>query len=326
MAAALRILVAPLDWGLGHATRCIPLIRKYLAEGNEVILAGYGRSGSLLQKTFPDLTYVELPGFVVRYPKGKNFLLKMAIQLPRLWLAVRKEHRALDRLIARYQPDFILSDNRYGLYSKKVKTAILTHQLFIRAGIWSKPVNTINQFYLQKFDQCLVPDYETDPTLSGALSHGKKLPFAVSYLGPLSRFEKACEKKSGFRFRYTVLLSGPEPQRSLLEKKLAAALQHTNAPFAIVQGKPDREAENEQGENRFAHLDTEQLYALINDSEMLICRPGYSTLMDLEILGKKALFIPTPGQTEQEYLAHYHAGKYPWIAQHEIENTDFSMY
>lgn len=242
-------------------------------------------------------------------------------QVPSLLKVIRKEHRELQKLIEKHQFNEVLSDNRYGLYSDKIRCSIITHQLFIPAGIFSGFIRNVNHRYLSKFSDCLVPDYENFPGLSGELSHGKHHLNNLSYIGPLSRFENACKKKETYRYKYLVILSGPQPQKNILEQKLQERLHHSGCSCAFVNSEI-RSADHH--EFHFYDLqNTKELFALINDSEIIISRSGYSTLMDLEILQKKAILIPTPGQPEQEYLGKLHHNTYQLLPQNEIDTFSF---
>ncbi|HRE74960.1 MAG TPA: glycosyltransferase family protein [Flavobacteriales bacterium] len=305
-----RILVAPLDWGLGHASRCIPLIKQYVAEGHQVILATYGNSAALLQNEFPELRSILLPGIEIRYPKNSGMKITMLKQYFTIKKAIRSEHRLLQNIIEKEKIDRVISDNRYGLYSSKTHCTIITHQLFIRAGIFSGIINAINRSYLKKFDEVWVPDFEDEKNLSGALSHGKHRLKNVKYIGPLSRYQGQSGKMTEKKFDILILLSGPEPQRSLLEIELANKLKSTTNKIALIRGTL-QEIENPFTSDTLTipMANEKQLLELIRHSEHIICRSGYSTIMDLHALGRTAEFIPTPGQTEQVYLAQLHKPK-----------------
>ncbi|MDB5210036.1 MAG: UDP-N-acetylglucosamine-N-acetylmuramyl-(pentapeptide) pyrophosphoryl-undecaprenol [Sediminibacterium sp.] len=301
-----KILIAPLDWGLGHATRCIPIIRALIANGYQVIAAAEGSQAHLLQTEFPSLIILPLTGYRVRYSKSKlGLAFTLLAQLPRLQRTIKQEYRWLDSVIDEHHIDLVISDNRYGLSSKKIPCIFITHQLTIKAPfVWlEKVLQGINYRYINQYNSCWVPDVAGDVNAAGVLSHPAILPSTkVHFIGLLSRFQlRTAEKK----YDYCILLSGPEPQRTLLEEKLLAGFSSVQRKILLVRGKP--------GSNDVVHtshhieiknhLPGDELQEAILQSEYIISRSGYTTVMELLSLQKKAILIPTPGQTEQEYLA-----------------------
>ena len=314
MSQTKRILVAPLNWGLGHAARCIPVIRELQRQSVEVILASDGRALELLKKEFPALAAVELPGYDITYHTG-NMAGNMARQLPKILRAVYREHRFTQKLIARRRLDGIISDNRYGCFSKKIPSVFLTHQLNIQTPYpaLSRMVNFFNHRFIQKFDACWAPDVAGEPNLSGKLSHGvfqKK----VRFVGALSRMKSFKTEK---KYDVIAVLSGPEPQRTFLEKAIVEQASRLPQHFLIVQGKTERQERFfiEKNVEIVSFLTSAELNEAILSSEIFIGRSGYSTIMDLAKLGKPALLIPTPGQTEQEYLAEKFRGEGVFLMQ-----------
>jgi uncharacterized protein (TIGR00661 family) len=313
-----RILVAPLHWGLGHVTRCIPIIQYLRAQGHEVILASDGDAKALLQLEFPDLLCVDLPAYQISY-HTESMVLNVAMQLPRLARTVRQEHDATQQIMQKHAITAIISDNRFGCWSSVVPSFFMTHQLQIQSKnyVAQKLGNWLMQRAMSNFSEIWVPDNsEPERSLAGVLSHGYHLPKPVRYLGPLSRMP------APQAYDVIVVLSGPEPQRSkleaiLLEQALALPMQ-----FLFVQGKPQVNRQYFAAEHIevVSYLTTSALNAAINSSGAVVCRSGYSSIMDLAVLGKKALLIPTPGQTEQEYLAEYFAerGVFPYQKQNQI--------
>lgn len=302
-----RILVAPLDWGLGHATRCIPIIKALLANGYDVLLAGEGNQASLLRQEFPQLVCLPLKGYRIRYSRARWWLpFKLLQQLPRLLRTVQRENEWLKQCIEDRNIDLVISDNRYGLYSQKVPCIFITHQLTIKApfGLLEKILQRINYGYINRFTACWVPDTATAPGAAGILSHPRRLPrVPVHYIGLLARFEK---KDPAPVYDYCIVLSGPEPQRSILEKKIFYCLDDTRAKILLVRGLPGSKEilvvpEHVEVRN---HLHTADLQMALLQSEYIVSRSGYTTIMELLSLGKKSILVPTPGQTEQEYLAH----------------------
>lgn len=298
-----RILISPLNWGLGHATRCIPIIKALEANNFEPILASDGDALGLLKKEFPHLLALELPSYAIEYAKkGKNFKWKLFLQLPKMVATIKKENQIIKNWISEYQIVGIISDNRLGIHSKKVPSVFITHQLNVLTGNTSWLTTKLHHLYIKKFNECWVPDNEGTPNLSGKLGHLEE-PFRhIRYIGPLSRLHK---KAVPIRYDLMVILSGPEPQRTFLEEKLITELQDYNKPVLFIKGKVEDKQTIEKA-NQFTfynYMDSEQLELAFNESEKILCRSGYTTIMDLAQLGKKAFFIPTPGQYEQEYLA-----------------------
>lgn len=309
-----RILVAPLDWGLGHATRCIPLVEALLARGCLVWLAGEGAQQHLLQEAFPELPFLHLPGYRIRYARTAGGLAwKMVQQYPRLLRAIRQEQEWLQEKMASHAFDAVISDNRYGLCHPDAACIFITHQLRIKSwlGRWTETLlQKKNYKYISRFQACWIPDKEGAASLAGELSHpAKKPPVPVRYIGWLSRFRKlSLSEKEG---HILVVLSGPEPQRSLLEEKIIQGISHYEGTATVVRGLPGSTGLIPSTNMiRFInHLPARELNEEMQQAEWVISRSGYSTIMDLVSVGKKSVLVPTPGQTEQEYLAAYLAGK-----------------
>ncbi len=298
-----RILVAPLDWGLGHATRCIPLIRELQARGARPYLATSGRAFHLLEKEFPGLPLLPLASYGVRYP-GDYLLLQLALQVPRILAGVRREYVQVQEFVRRYHLDGVISDNRLGAFSKQVKSVYLTHQLHFMAPAPRLAVlaDGVHHWFIRRYDECWVPDTPMIPGLAGALSHP---PLSrTRYIGPLSRLSPSISP-SEYRYDLLVLLSGPEPQRTRLEDRLLEQLSRIDKQVLLVQGITEKEARWQAAPHIqcISYLKGEELEAALKGSRLVICRSGYSTIMDLARLGQRALFVPTPGQTEQLYLA-----------------------
>tara|TARA_R100000750_G_scaffold62660_1_gene57175 strand:- start:65354 stop:66421 length:1068 start_codon:yes stop_codon:yes gene_type:complete len=316
-------LVCPLDWGLGHAARCVPIINALMDLGHDVIIAADNAPFNLLKTTFPQLQFVQLPGYIIRYTTNGRMSLKMLQQLPGLLRSIKKEHRLLQNIINEYKIDLVISDNRYGCWSQEVPSIFITHQLFIQAPYGKKWLNKINHHFIQKFNECWVPDIETENNLSGNLSHTKKLnKIPTFFIEPLSRFSDK-ELSSEQKYDAFVVISGPEPQRTVFESLVAKQAEKTALKLVLVRGLPSENiipeylhSENIEVHN---HLPTELFLEKIGQSKLVVSRAGYSTIMDLAVLGKKAVLVPTPGQTEQEYLARYHFEKQHYYTQTQQE-------
>jgi uncharacterized protein (TIGR00661 family) len=307
-----RILVAPLDWGLGHATRCIPIINGLSALDCDVWLAGDGAQEELFKLEFPKLRFLSLPGYRVKYGQSRIALLwNMLVQSPRILKMIRHEHEWLEEKINDYSFDAVISDNRYGLYHPTVPCVFITHQLAIKSpfGKWSEVLlRKRNYSYINRFTECWIPDVQQGPGLSGELSHPAKKPsIPLKYLGPLSRMELIDGVSAAFDTDLLIILSGPEPQRTLLEEIIINDIAHYPGRAIVVRGLPGslQLIPSTNTIKFYNHLSAAELNIEMNRAGYVISRSGYSTIMDTVKLGKKSILIPTPGQTEQEYLGRY---------------------
>ena len=298
-----------LDWGLGHVTRSVPIIQGFLDEGAEIVIAGAGRAGDLLQKEFPQLSYIALPAYAPTY-SGGDMVLDMAKQAFHFLKVIDEEHKLLQSLIDEHQFDIVISDGRFGMHTKKRPCIMIAHQIALQMpGIMklAEPlVNLKNRSYLNKYTEVWIPDHSTPQNLSGKLSHIKGLPNSYKFIGPLSRLRNVDDKT--IPNSVLVLISGPEPQRSTFQKLIEAQLPLSPYQFVIVEGRPEKAITGNAHDNTIRsipYLTGTELSTEIAKADMIVCRSGYSSIMDLAALGKKALLIPTPGQTEQEYLAKH---------------------
>lgn len=303
------ILVAPLDWGLGHATRCIPIIRELIADNCRVLIAASGKTEILLRAEFPNLRFLCLPGYNIEYAASAwGLAAKIVVQIPKVLSAIKEEQAWLEKMVEEEKIDAVISDNRYGLYHPGIRSIFITHQLLIKAPVKLAEdfLQEINYQYINKFSECWVPDAEGENNLAGELSHPASLPdIPVRYIGTLSRFNN--ENVVDGKDYLLVILSGPEPQRTLLENSLLEELKAYKDPVVLVRGLPAAEDRLEIAENIsvFDHLSASALERKITAASLVIARSGYSTVMDLAQLKKKSILIPTPGQTEQEYLSEH---------------------
>jgi uncharacterized protein (TIGR00661 family) len=309
----MKILICPLNWGLGHATRCVPIIHKLLTENHEVIIAADGFPLVFLQQQFPDLKFIELKSYSVFYSSGKTQIFSILKSIPHILTGILKEHSWLNKLLKKEHFDQVISDNRFGLWTKKSHCIYITHQLMIKMprGLkWLEPlVWLIHRSVIHRFNECLVPDFEGIPNLSGDLSHKYRLPVNAKFIGPLSRFQG---KKiiPDNKFEVIGIISGLEPQRSIFENYLIDRFRNENLKTLLVCGQPQEKIIERQVGNikLISHLTDQELAAFLTGSVKIIARSGYSTIMDLNALNclEKTEFIPTPGQTEQEYLCRLH--------------------
>lgn len=329
----MKVLVAPLDWGLGHATRCVPLVQSMLELGWSVTLAGEGPSLNILTKEFPELPTLKLKGYRIKYPKNGFWLIpNLLLQVPKIFQTISEERKWLEEAQKEHQWNLIISDNRYGLSVPNATCIFMTHQLWVLSG-WGNHIDKIlnRQLHnwIKSFDQCLIPDEEKDGGIAGSLSHptvpciseGRPSPSSLFpslpstiprplspvpcpciYIGPLSRLTPDGDKEGN---KILILLSGPEPQRSLLEEKIIEQIKDIDEQFLVVRGLPTvKQQPADSSHIEFKnHLSSFDLSEAIAKAKLVICRSGYSSVMDLLRLRKKAILIPTPGQTEQLYLA-----------------------
>lgn len=312
----MRILVAPLNWGLGHASRCVPLIERLQREGHEVVLGGDGESLSLLRKHFPTLGVLPLAPLELRYGSGKRQVRAMVRALPKIIRSARLDHRMLENYLLYEQIDEVISDNRFGLWSHKTRCIYMTHQLTValpRPWQWFEPlVARWHRRIIARYDECWIPDETVmpngQPGLAGRLSHPAVLPPNAKYIGALSRFAGKAYQPDN-TYRVVAILSGLEPQRTMLEKELCKRYENADESVLIIRGKI-------QGPPTVVRhgkltivpwLDDDHTAAYLAGAERIICRSGYSSVMDMYALGvmPKVEWHPTPGQPEQEYLAAY---------------------
>ncbi len=314
------ILVAPLHWGLGHATRCIPIIRALIDSGYDVIIGSDGAALSLLQKEFPGLESLELPSYDIQYSKkGYLFKLKLLLNIPHIRKTISRENQLVRTLVESGKIQGIISDNRPGVHSKSIPSVYITHQLNVFSGITSRLSGGAHRKVIRKFDECWVPDIKGPGNLSGKLGHLDKPILSVKYIGPLSRLTYNDLPK---KYDIMCLLSGPEPQRTILEKKLTQLFNSSEKRVLMVRGvMTESQSQRTLGNMTIVdYLTSIDLEEAINTSEIILSRSGYTTIMDLAVLGKKAFFIPTPGQEEQKYLARRlkRQGLVPFCKQNEF--------
>jgi len=288
---------------LGHATRCIPIINALITHNYEPIIASDGAALEFLKKEFQQLKTFELPSYNVSYPKkAKNFKLKLIKDAPYLIKTIQKEKKVIEALVETEKIDGIISDNRFGVRHNDIPSVFITHQLRVLSGSTTWLSSKLHQKIISKFDECWVPDHIGTTNLSGDLGHTDTFKSCVKYLGPLTRFKKL---NINTKYDLLVLLSGPEPQRTYLEEKLLEELNHYNGKVLLIKGIISTKQIKETKKNIVIYnfMTSKALEVAINESNVILSRSGYTTIMDLEKLEKKAFFIPTPGQFEQEYLA-----------------------
>lgn len=322
------VIIAPLDWGLGHATRCIPIIRLLYARGFQVIIATEGSQKRLLQQEFPVAIFVSLPGYNINYGKSKHGTrCKLFVQIPKFIKAINAEHKWLTEFVKHNKVDLIISDNRYGFYHKDINSVLITHQLnIITNNTFSESiVRRLHYRLIKRFNQCWIPDNPFPENLAGRLSNPPVFPkTAYRYIGWLFRFGNPKRSNVETEYDACIILSGPEPQRTILEEKILKQVKDSPYKIALVRGLPNAMFKRVGTDNLLylSHLPGNELNELVLKSKYIICRGGYTSLMEMIGLQKKLILVPTPAQTEQEYLASLlHSRKW---ALH-IDQNDFNL-
>jgi hypothetical protein len=309
----------------------IPVVRKLQEMNNHIIIASGEEHLSLFRNEFPGLSYVLFPGFKPGYSRFLPQYLFLLFKIPSLLYHIIYEHFRLKIILSEHDVDLIISDNRFGLWNKKITSVYITHMPRIPFPGFFKflePLGVLlHRQIIKKYSLCFIPDLPGDLNLSGRLSHNIKLPENTRFIGILSRFtEGGKSKDENFtKFQHnTVILSGPEPQREILKQKLVTLFKTKEPATVIFAGKPDKSGEISRDGNIifYSHLPSVSMKEMIESSDFIITRSGYTTLMELISLNRTALIIPTPGQTEQEYLADYlsEKGWFSTYKQREIKD------
>lgn len=294
------VLFCILDWGLGHATRCIPIIHAWEKRGFRVDIATDGRAYDLLKKEFPQHRFFKTPSYKVTYP-FKSMRWNIFFQWPRIAQTISREHRWLKSHLRSHQYNVVVSDNRYGCFSKKDYSIMITHQVrpLTNGKVTDHIARWVSTLFLKRFDAVWIPDDE-QVRLTGTLS--KPVPAHGKFIGWVSRMQP---NNSELTEEGLVVLSGPEPQRSYFEKKIRKQIHQENLRCRLVRGVPEGSEEwrQEDGLQVCDFLTSQDLEGALNQAAWVLSRSGYTSLMDYAVLGKAALMVPTPGQYEQEYLA-----------------------
>jgi predicted glycosyltransferase len=309
-----KAIIAPLNWGLGHASRCIPIIRSLLHHQIEVIIASDGQALDLLRMEFPDVKCFELPSYNINYRFGDP-VINMIWHSRRFSLAIYREHQVIQNLVEKEKPDLIISDNRFGVYSKNVFSIFISHQIRLTtAHSWMDPLGSrLNKWLMKPFDHIWIPDLAPPDQLAPKLSAPPEKSF--TYIGLLSRLER---KTSSDSYDLCGIISGPEPQRTRLEKTLTEKMQEVPGNHILILGKTNENFEKKVKNILFvSYMTSTRLNEVLNESRFVIARSGYSTIMDLLKTGKRAILIPTPGQPEQIYLAESLRNHPNFVIEHQ---------
>lgn len=320
-----RVLFTVLDWGLGHATRSIPVIEALLQRGYDVHLAGEGNSLLLLKNRFPNLSTHNLFGIQVSFSNSSFGIIMM---IPQILKSIKKEHEQFLNLCNELNPDLIISDNRYGAWHPTKQSIFIGHQLYLQAPNrfikWMEPILFhFHSKFLKRFSKVWIPDAADENNLSGILAHHPSIAKSLKceFIGPLSRFKITDNIPTENNYEVVVLISGPEPQRSIFQEACVKEAVLLNKKTLILLGQPHKNEKIIKGNiTLVSHLADEDLLPILQQASFVVCRSGYSTLMDLAALNKSALCIPTPGQTEQEYLARHLSkhSQFTFQTQHEM--------
>lgn len=310
----MKILICPLNWGLGHATRCVPIIQRLIMEGHELAVAADGFPLEFLRQELPSLRFIELPSYSIAYSSGSSQISSMFFSIPNIIRGIVKEHFWLKKLLKTEPFDQIISDNRFGMWNKHIHSIYITHQLMIRMPqrlkIFEPLVWIIHRCFINRYNECWIPDDIENNGLSGDLSHKYSLPANAKFIGIQSRFQNLKDIQPDSRFEVVSIVSGIEPQRTIFEKSLIEKYRNADYQTLIITGQPQVGNPETQIGNitLVAHLSDLKITSVFLGTKKIISRSGYSTIMDLSALNclYKAEFIPTPGQTEQEYLAKIH--------------------
>lgn len=295
-----------------------------------MVLGANGLAAKFLHGYYPSLEFLHLPSYEITYQHSGSFSLTMLMQLPNLAQSIQHDQKLIRKVAKQLGISGIVSDNRYGVYHPDLPSVILTHQLAIQGmGMQRLGVPFLRYFirkYLKSFTHCWIPDYEQAPGLAGKLSHLDSYPIQHQYVGPLSRFSHMKYPEHDPEFDIMAILSGPEPQRSLLEQEILRKSTDFNGNILLLRGLPgtDNKLAAPKNVRVFNHLADAQMLEMFAMSRTIICRSGYSSVMDLEVLGRHAFLVPTPGQPEQVYLAKLHAnsGGFTSISQGAL-NLDY---
>lgn len=300
-----EVLFCILDWGLGHATRSMPIIHHLIDMGYQVTLASDGRAQRLLKEEFPRLTHTSLIGYQVRYP-FKSMIANVALQWPRISYAMLREHLQVSRILKDKTFDLIISDNRYGCFDRSVPSVLITHQINPPVAFnWMEWVaSKVSRRLLKNFTEVWIPDDTSYGPLNGKLVASP--PAHAKFIGFLSRLKRSSPNDTCAKINILAVLSGPEPARSRFEKKVVTQLKDLNLSYKIVRGLPEGTEEWRPHRSHGQIVDFLTSDALEKEmccADVIISRSGYTSLMDYIILGVRAIVVPTPGQYEQEYLA-----------------------
>jgi len=306
-----RVMLSPLNWGLGHVTRTTPVIQQLLKQNNEVFICCDETQERFYRNYFPDLWYIPLEGYPFKFGGKGKWIFDLSRQLKNLNEFRKYELKKTHELALNFKPDLILSDQRFGFRNEAVKSCIISHQLNLQLPLWAGLGKSMNRKQLNKFDEIWIPDLKGS-ILSGDLS--KTTSSKAHYIGCLSRFSFDGGVIDEKEFAYLGIISGPEPYASQLFYELVDQFSRLEDKTAIIAPSKMITGSVRKKGNCTVHTlpDKELMNYLFQSSETVVSRSGYSTLMDLTVMQNNAILIPTPGQSEQLYLAKLHGNHHKW--------------
>jgi hypothetical protein len=290
-----KILLSPLDWGMGHTTRCVSIIRQLLAQDNSLTFAGNESQTGFMRREFSEIECVHLEGYNIFLDSKRNTYRQMMNQALKINGASKSENRWLKKYCETNDVDIIISDNRYGFYHTEIPSIFITHQLKLQIPTLAGLTSNLIQSRVNKFDCCWIPDDERN--LSGELSNAK-LEIPALRIGILNRFVKI---ETDEDLDILVILSGPEPSRTTFEKQCIDYLRKNEVGSAAIVGSGNDQHQYEM----YSNPSTKEMENLIARSCLVLSRAGYTSIMEMVDLQQNAVLIPTSGQFEQEYLSEH---------------------
>ena len=293
------ILLSPLDWGFGHTSRCVPLIRTLSANCNEIIFAGNATQINFINTEFPLIKTELIDGYNIYLSSQESTYKQVIKQSLKIVKTVKKETTWVKKYVSTNNIDLIISDNRYGFRHPDIQSVFIGHQLNLNLPKFKKIVNQQLANQINLFNECWIPDNE-ELNLSGSLSKSILIKIARNYIGLLSRFKIKTEV---IKYDYLFIVSGPSPENNIFLNKIEQKIQKSNLKIAIVS--VIKSVNSNTNADYFCLPSTKLLNNLINQSECVVSKSGYTTIMEMVALNKKAILIPTKGQFEQEYLAKH---------------------
>lgn len=309
-----KILICPLDWGLGHVTRSLALAKALELEQHVVCWALPEHLHAIVYEHFPEAKVFNLPAYAIHYSAGASQVFTLVKQIPRILKTIKRERIELQKIQHQEKFDVIVSDHRYGCYVPNIHSVFLAHQLQVllpqSLRHFQTMFNSVHRSFLLPFDEIWIPD-TLEHSLSGKLSQLKtKVP--QKCIGPLSRFQytwpslhKTLPDES---YVCVGIVSGPEPHRTLFVDELFQIFKNKKGPHLILTGQSGISSiqQLDASVSIISNLSTEELRKVLQNANEIHCRSGYSSIMDMHELNLKANYYPTPGQTEQEYLTLLH--------------------
>lgn len=288
-----RVVFAVLNWGFGHVSRSIPVIDELIAMKNTVVIACNAEQKAVFLEYFPEMSFVELDGYPFQFKGNGRFISDLLSQFFRLNRFLKRELRTTEEIVMSCRADIVISDHRYGFRSNSRKSIFVTHQLNLPTKWYHLGVNAWHRNLITRFDEIWVMD-NPNSEYAGKLSKNR-FGFKVNYIGIYSRFNRYTipSIKNG---ESVLIASGPDIYAQQLvdqfikKEKLGSIIC---SDHILLTGNENRRLSRTWLEHDQIILQAKKIYS----------RSGYSTIMDLAILGSNYELIPTPGQYEQEYLA-----------------------